>query len=113
MCAHKNADCVRVQQIILTELLDDYTGGGNMQLTNPSRNGDEGIPYRMKIGELLMQEKLLTAAQLEQALANQRNHQAFLPLEEICVELGFLSRTDLSKAFRKVQNSLHLGELLG
>src|SRR6266404_7015747 len=84
-----------------------------MQLTNPSRNGDEGIPYRMKIGELLMQEKLLTAAQLEHALANQRNHQAFLSLEEICMELGFLSRADLCKIFRKVQNSLHLGELLG
>ncbi len=83
-----------------------------MQLTNPLRNGGEGIPYRVKIGELLMQEKLLTAAQLEQALANQRNHQASLPLEEVCVKLGFLSRADLSKVFRKIQNSLHLGELL-
>ena len=84
-----------------------------MQLTNSSRNGGEGRPHIAEIGELLMQEKLLTAAQLEHARANQRNHQASLTLGEICVGLGFLSRADLGKTFRKVQNSLHLGELLG
>jgi type IV pilus assembly protein PilB len=83
-----------------------------MHLTSPSSNGGGVVPYTTKIGELLIQEKLLTSAQLQHALAIQKEHPAPQPLGEVCVELGFLSRADFGKLFRKAQNQLHLGELL-
>jgi type IV pilus assembly protein PilB len=55
-------------------------------------------PYRTtktELGKLLLQKKLITAAQLQEALTFQRQKQQEKLLGQILIELGHLSRDDL------------------
>ena len=65
-----------------------------------------------KLGEILLKHTSLRPEQLEEALAAQKSSPSYLPLGEACVELRFLSRTDLNKALRKHRKRMALGELL-
>lgn len=67
---------------------------------------------KLKIGELLVREGLLTEEQLDEAIAAQKVRKTYTPLGEVCVELQFFSRMDLVKILRKYQNRIRLGELL-
>ena len=44
-----------------------------------------------RLGKLLVQEGLIDEGQLKQALAEQKNQEAYMPLGEVCRELGFIS----------------------
>jgi type IV pilus assembly protein PilB len=65
-----------------------------------------------KIGELLVQDGLITAAQLEEAVAVQKKQQVYMPLGEVCVDLKFVSRDQLKKVLTSHQNRIPIGELL-
>ncbi|HEY3306168.1 MAG TPA: ATPase, T2SS/T4P/T4SS family [Candidatus Binatia bacterium] len=65
-----------------------------------------------KLGELLVQEGLITAKQLEEAVAVQKKQQIYMPLGEICVDLKFITRDQLKKTLGTNQNRIALGELL-
>lgn len=67
---------------------------------------------RVKFGELLVQQELITEDQLAQALAFQKRHIAYKPLGEVCVELGFISRTTLREVLVKYYKQIRLGDLL-
>jgi type II secretory ATPase GspE/PulE/Tfp pilus assembly ATPase PilB-like protein len=67
---------------------------------------------KLRIGELLVQEGLLTQEQVEHVLATQKERQQAAPFGEICEELGFLSTASLGKILRKHHQRILLGELL-
>jgi type IV pilus assembly protein PilB len=66
----------------------------------------------MKIGELLIRDRLLSEEQVEEALMVQRNQQEYKPLGEICVDLGFVSKTALRTVLDKYRKRIRLGSLL-
>ena len=51
-----------------------------------------------RLGEILIEEGLLTLDQLEEALAQQQENKEGLPLGEILVDRDFISQRDLAKA---------------
>jgi type II secretory ATPase GspE/PulE/Tfp pilus assembly ATPase PilB-like protein len=67
---------------------------------------------KLRIGELLVRERLLTQAQVEQALSAQKVRQPPLPFGEICKELGFISPADLGRVLQKHYQRMPLGDLL-
>ena len=66
----------------------------------------------MRIGELLVRDGILGQEQLQQALMVQRIQHVYKPLGEICVDLGFISRTVLRTLLDKYRKRIRLGELL-
>ena len=64
------------------------------------------------IGELLVHEGLISEAQLNEALLVQKNQNMYKPLGELCVELKFLSRSDLNRILDLHQKRIKLGQLL-
>ena len=67
---------------------------------------------KLKIGELLVQDGLVTADQLQAALAAQNKQPIYMPLGEICVDMKLISREQLKKLLSKHQKRIPLGELL-
>ena len=66
----------------------------------------------MKIGELLVRDGILSKEQVQQALTVQRDQQAYKPLGEVCVDLGFISRNALRIVLDKYRKRIRLGSLL-
>jgi type II secretory ATPase GspE/PulE/Tfp pilus assembly ATPase PilB-like protein len=69
-------------------------------------------PHKLRLGELLVQEGLLTQEQVAQVLAAQKARQPRMPFGELCVELGLLSPAELGKILGKHHRRIPLGELL-
>ena len=67
---------------------------------------------KLKIGELLIQDGLLTQEQVAFVLAQQKSRGGAVPFGELCVELGLVAPADLGKVLRKHHRRLPLGELL-
>ena len=67
---------------------------------------------KMKVGEILIQEGIISEEQLEDALEYQRAEEVPMPLGEVCINLRFISRADLRKLLRKYKANIQLGELL-
>lgn len=67
---------------------------------------------KLKLGELLLNEGIITPEQLERALAVQKRQKAYKPLGEICVELQFLSNAQLNRTLNKYQKRIRTGDLL-
>jgi len=67
---------------------------------------------KLLIGELLINEGLITKAQLKKVLDLKKEQKLYAPIGEECVNQGFVSRQDLTRVLRKYQNSIPLGELL-
>src|SRR5258705_1807925 len=67
---------------------------------------------KMRLGELLVEEQILTAAQITDALVVQKKRHPPKPLGIVCQELGYFSANDLTQFLHKYQNRLLLGELL-
>lgn len=67
---------------------------------------------RIRIGELLVQEGLLTVEQVERVLAVQKSRHPAPPFGEICIELGFISPAALGKMLSRHHERIPLGELL-
>jgi type IV pilus assembly protein PilB len=66
----------------------------------------------MRVGELLVKLGFLDERQLEQALTVQREQTTYIPLGEICKELGFISGQVLRDILFRYRKQLLLGELL-
>ena len=67
---------------------------------------------RIRIGELLTREGLITSAQLEQALEAKKRQDDYKPLGDVCVELGFLSPAELNQVLNKHKKRIQIGDLL-
>ncbi len=67
---------------------------------------------KVKLGELLVQEEIITQQQLEEALIFQKRQLVYKPLGEICTELGFVSGFTLRDFLAKHQKQILLGDLL-
>ncbi len=67
---------------------------------------------KIKIGELLIKEGLLTHAELIEVLKLQKEQKLYSPLGELCVSQKFVSRSDLTRVLGKYRKSIPLGELL-
>lgn len=75
--------------------------------------GDEkGQVKRLKLGELLVAEGLLTGEGLAQALEAQTTMGPKMPLGEVCVKLKLITRGDLQKLLRKHLKNIQIGQLL-
>jgi hypothetical protein len=55
------------------------------------------LQRKLPIGALLRQAGLLTSEQLAQGLAVQKTRRPVVPLGQLCIELGFLSVTELGR----------------
>ncbi len=69
-------------------------------------------PAKRRVGELLLQDGLLTRNQLRQAMEIQKTQDRYEPLGEICVGMKWFSRSVLNGFLRKHQKNILLGELL-
>ena len=67
---------------------------------------------KIKLGELLLQEKLVTPEQLDQVLAFQKSQQSYKPLGELCVEMKFISPFQLNRVLNRNKKRIRLGDLL-
>jgi type IV pilus assembly protein PilB len=65
-----------------------------------------------KIGQILMDEGIITAGQLQDALTEQEHQAMYKPLGEILRELGFITRRQLRNALLRYQKQIPLGDLL-
>ena len=67
---------------------------------------------KLKLGDILIKEKLLTEEQLAETLKFQKEKEIYTPLGEICVASGYLSRHELKALLKKYHKKMHLGEVL-
>ncbi|HMK49230.1 MAG TPA: ATPase, T2SS/T4P/T4SS family [Thermodesulfovibrionales bacterium] len=65
-----------------------------------------------RIGELLVQEGLLSEKQLQEAVAKQYKKTSYSPLGEVCVQMRFISKAQLNDILKKYRKRLNLGTLL-
>lgn len=72
----------------------------------------DAIATKAMIGDLLVQEGLISKNQLQEAIADQKEKKSYVPLGEILVEKRFLSRPELQSVLKKHKQHLYLGELL-
>ncbi len=72
--------------------------------------GESG--HGTRLGDLLIQEKLVTAEQLDEALRVQSTLNTYLPLGQILVMRGWLTRTQLTTVLRRHRKRARLGEML-
>ena len=67
---------------------------------------------KLRLGELLVKEGILSEAHRDQALAIQKSLPIYKTLGEICLEEKFLSRRDLNRVLAKYHKRIPLGMLL-
>jgi hypothetical protein len=73
-------------------------------------SGESG--HGSRLGELLIQEKLVTEEQLDEALRVQSTLKTYLPLGQILMMRGWLTRTQLTTVLRRHRKRARLGEML-
>jgi hypothetical protein len=66
----------------------------------------------LRLGELLLRERLLTESQLEEALADQAGRSAYLPLGQILIERKLVTRKQIRGALDRQRRRLRLGQVL-
>jgi len=72
----------------------------------------ETIPTRKtRLGELLVQQGILSGTQLAIALDRQKTQMPDKPLGELCVEMGFIAKGMLNGVLEKYQKQILLGDL--
>lgn len=72
---------------------------------------------QFKLGELLVREGYLTMDGLQKVLNVQKEQKEskggeFKPFGQICIELGFISHSELQRLLKKYDRRIYLGELL-
>ena len=80
------------------------SGEGDHMIEKPSDD--------LKLGELLVRNRLSSEEQLQQALLVQRAQAVYEPLGEVCKDLGYISRTDLRGILDRYRKRIPLGSLL-
>ena len=73
---------------------------------------NETADPRPRIGDLLIQDGLITAKQLDDAIAFQKASKTFIPIGEVLVAQKHISRGELQQLLKKHKRRLYLGELL-
>jgi len=69
-------------------------------------------PRKVRLGELLVHEGILTPDQVVQALTFQRKQRPPKPFGVVCQELGLLSSIEVAQILSKFRQRLLLGEIL-
>jgi type II secretory ATPase GspE/PulE/Tfp pilus assembly ATPase PilB-like protein len=69
-------------------------------------------PGKLRIGEILVREGLISADQVDLVLALQKTRHPTPPFGELCVELGLLTPPTLGKILSKHHERVPLGEIL-
>ncbi|HVH27453.1 MAG TPA: ATPase, T2SS/T4P/T4SS family [Vicinamibacterales bacterium] len=69
-------------------------------------------PSEYRLGELLIERRLITTAQLEQALRVQQESAKYLPLGQILIDSGLITRRQLHLLLAWAQKQPKLGEVL-
>ena len=95
-----------------TSVIQEPVGGTSLRETSPLPVIPQNNKRKVKIGELLIQEGVVTPEQIEQALVVQKTRHPAPPLGEICVELGLVSPATLNKILSKHHERIPLGEML-
>jgi len=75
----------------------------------PTDGSDESTG---RLGQLLVRDGLITDAQLQAALRLQAASRSYVPIGHVLVAHGYISRKALTKALRRHQKSVRLGEVL-
>jgi len=65
-----------------------------------------------RIGELFIRDRIISEEELQQAVMVQQNQPMYKPLGEVCMDLGFISRTKLRTMLDKYRKRIRLGDLL-
>ena len=73
-------------------------------------HGETG--HGSRFGELLIEEKLITPEQLQEALRVQSTLETYIPVGQILMMRGWLTRTQLTTMLRRHRKRARLGELL-
>ena len=73
-------------------------------------NGEGG--HVSRFGELLVQEKLVTPEQLQEALRVQSTLKSYVPIGQLLMMRGCLTRTQLTTLLRRHRKRARLGEML-
>ena len=73
-------------------------------------NGESG--HGSRFGELLIEEKLITPEHLREALRVQGTLETYIPVGQILMMHGWLTRTQLTTMLRRHRKRARLGELL-
>jgi type II secretory ATPase GspE/PulE/Tfp pilus assembly ATPase PilB-like protein len=78
----------------------------------PPQQAPPQAPRKVRLGELLVHEGILTPEQVIQALTIQKKRRPQKPFGIVCQELGVLSTVELATILRKYRHRLLLGEIL-
>ena len=65
-----------------------------------------------RLGELLIQRRLITAPDLQEALEAQRSASAYLPLGQVLIDRGLITRRQLHLLLDWAKMRPKLGEML-
>ena len=84
----------------------------NTALLDIEANKSTGPEATVRLGELLMAEGLITAAQLEEALRVQRKPDGYAPLGHILVAQKIVTRDQLLSVLERHRRSSKLGDIL-
>src|SRR5690349_17145074 len=76
------------------------------------KSESQPVTSNRKIGELLVEEGLITVEQLQEALAAQKKQPVYMPIGEVCVDLKLISREQLKTVLSRHKKRIPLGELL-
>ncbi len=94
--------------------MDEGTGqdqGPKLEATPGAAPGQEP-ETKMRIGDILLKEKIITEEELQIILDAQKGDAAGLPFGEVCIRMKFVARTALRKLLRKYQSNVRIGDLL-
>ena len=72
----------------------------------------DAVSNGLRIGELFLKEGFLTEKQLQEAVTKQMKKTVYMPLGEICVQLKFISKSQLQFVLQKYKKRLNLGTIL-
>jgi type IV pilus assembly protein PilB len=69
-------------------------------------------PTEIRLGQLLVEERLITARQLESALKEQASRAAYIPLGKVLVERGLVTQKQVSLVLERSEKRPRLGDVL-
>ncbi|MGA1824511.1 MAG: GspE/PulE family protein [bacterium] len=77
-----------------------------------SKNLENKINKKYRLGEILVNLGYMNEEELKKALRIQRRTKEYKPLGSICIDLGHITRVELSKLLRRYRKQIYIGELL-